>query len=228
MTRKPLHQTSSGASGPLINVLFAGKPCCLTTPDLHRIAGTMAEASRLPDTPVFHHTTGLTGNTQAGSARSTAMTPVFGRGRLLSASMRLQGNGQRSGRWNRAGVAAMVGWLHAHIPPWRLPPLLMCRPAFGRVDGVWWGRGREVSALLGMSLDWHVSSLLPLCRAGGGGLIRRPAALTRAKRVIVGVFPSDGGGRRGPRPCRSCPWPGRAGCPPRLPWGARLLAGTCT
>ena len=53
MTRKPLHQTSSGASGPLINVLFAGKPSCLSTPTLHRIAGTVAEASRLSVTPVF-------------------------------------------------------------------------------------------------------------------------------------------------------------------------------
>ena len=33
-------------------------------------------------------------------------------------------------KWNRVGVAAMARWLHAHIPPWRLPPLLMRRPGF--------------------------------------------------------------------------------------------------
>ncbi|MCT6836596.1 MAG: hypothetical protein M3036_02955, partial [Bifidobacteriales bacterium] len=53
MKPKPLHQTPSGTSGPLINVLFVGKPCCLSTPNLHRIAGTMALASRLLDIPRF-------------------------------------------------------------------------------------------------------------------------------------------------------------------------------
>ena len=152
MTRKPLHQTSSGAGGPLINVLFAGKPSCLSTPDLHRIAGTVAEASRLSVTPVFHHTTGLTGNTQARSAHSTAMIPVFGHGRLLAASMRVQGNEQQS-CWNQAGVAAMVGWLHAHIPPWRLPPLLICRPDFAGWAECGGGAGGKCRLSWGLSLD---------------------------------------------------------------------------
>ena len=205
MTRKPLHQTSSGASGPLINVLFAGKPSCLSTPDLHRIAGTMAEASRLSVTPVFHHTTGLIGNTQARSARSTAMTPVFGHGRLLAASMRSQGKGQWSGWLESGGGGRHGGVVACPYPAVAVAPSPDVPSRLCRLGGVWWGRGREVSALLGMSLQWHVSSLLPLCGPGAGGLIRRPAALTRAKHVTVGVVLSGGGVRPGRRPCRSCP-----------------------
>jgi len=44
----------------------------------------------------------------------------------------------------------------------------------GGMDGVWWGRGREVSALLGFEPYVTRSSLLPLCRAGGGGIDTPP------------------------------------------------------
>ena len=56
-----------------------------------------------------------------------------------------------------------------------------------------------------------------LPQAGGEGIL---LALATGMTGMGGVLAS--------RPCRSCRWPGRAGCLPLLSGGARLRAGTCT
>ena len=120
------------------------------------------------------------------------------------------------------------GWCRAESLPScsDTPDPACCVATCARLRTCGGGAG-GVSALLGFEPSVARSSLLPLCGPGAGGLIRRPAALTRAKRVIVGVFPSGGGGMPASRPCRSCRWSGRAGCPPLRPGGARLQACTC-
>ena len=109
----------------------------------------MAEASRLPVTPVFHHTTGLRSNTQAGSERSMAMIAVIGHSRLLTAIMGLQGKGQWSG-WLGSGGDGRHGEVDAcPYPAVAVAPSPDVPSRLCGLGGVWWGRGRKVSALLG-------------------------------------------------------------------------------
>ena len=70
------------------------------------------------------------------------------------------------------------------------------------------GGAGGVSALLGLNLTWHVPPCFPLYRPGAGGLIRRPACLTRAKREAAGVVLSGGGWMLAPRLCPLCLPPG--------------------
>ena len=126
------------------------------------------------------------------------------------------------------------GWLGAVKPPGRSGRASSSPRGVGAVHAcprllpaeAWWGCRRKVSALLGFELSVALFLPAPPVKAGGGGLIRRPAALTRVKREAAGAVPFGGGGMQGLRPCRSCRWPGPAGCLPRRPGGARLLAGT--
>ena len=74
-----------------------------------------------------------------------------------------------SGGGGRHGGVVACPYPAVAVAPSPDVPSRLCR-----LGGVWWGRGRKVSALLGMSLDWHVSSLLPLYGAGGGGIDTPP------------------------------------------------------
>ena len=84
-TKTPSPNTKRSKRRLPIQRSTVGKLCCLSTPALYRIAGTVAEANRLLDIPHFspYHRISKQ-HTQAMSERSAAMTPMIGQRRRFA------------------------------------------------------------------------------------------------------------------------------------------------
>ena len=166
MKPKPLQQTPSGINTACLIkfCLSESRAACQCQPCIE-----LQEPWRKPvvfsTSPAFHPTTRSADNTHT-------LEPAVRRQRVRQLTLR---NYARTGRTGR-GQACPGGKpcclpCCVHLPSWAETREVCLYPRRRKCGG---GAGGKCRLSWGLSLDWHVSSLLPLCRAGGGGIDTPP------------------------------------------------------
>ena len=146
-TKTPSPNTKRDQSRLPNKVLPVGKPCCLSTPALHRIAGAMAQASRLFDVPRFspYHPVSEKHTSQVQPPGDNECS-IWVRATACGIR-RVQGDGRMPGLTrDRVSMASLFEF------PFREQRRGVCMPASNSCQRqsaeAWWeGRGRRVGSL---------------------------------------------------------------------------------